>query len=333
MKDIRLGAVGTGAIVREFLTAVAGTEGIEARAVCSRSTQRGSALAAEFGIKTVYTDLDALLSDREIGAVYIASPNAFHFPQAKAALLAGKSVVLEKPFCTHLADAQELLALARERGLFLFEAYSPAYAPNFSILQRELPKIGQLRVVLANYSQYSRRYDSFLAGETPYVFDPAYGGGALMDINYYNLAMNVLLFGPPRAVAYHPNLQRGIDTSGVLVLDYEDFVSTSTGAKDTWGDNFFQIEGEKGYIRAKNGAAYLSAIRVVTKDADETFDEQEDARRLFYEVREMTRLMLGGTPKQAYMRMEPVLTAVSVAERAVAQGPAIPRCAQPNQGL
>ena len=132
------------------------------------------ALAKEYGGAAVYTDLDAFLADKTVNVVYVASPNSLHYSQVKAALRAGKHVICEKPFTPTLAQAQELVTLAQERGLMLVDAVPTTYLPNYELLQRELPKLGRVRLVLANYSQYSSRYDKFLAGEVPNVFNPAF---------------------------------------------------------------------------------------------------------------------------------------------------------------
>jgi predicted dehydrogenase len=125
------------------------------------------------------------------------------------------------------------------------------------------------------------------------VFDPTFAGGCLMDINYYNLYLNITLFGKPRRAEYTPNLwKNGIDTSGCLTLHYDDFVSTNVGAKDTWGVNFFQIEGEQGYIYISGGSNGLDTIRVVTKVTDETFNNQPSPDRWSYEAEALTRLLL-----------------------------------------
>lgn len=317
MEEIRLGTIGSGAIVHSILDNVRIIDGIRLAAVYSRSGEKGNALAAEYGAKKVYTDMDAFLADEEINFVYIASPNLLHYGQAKKALLAGKNVLCEKPFCTGKEQAEELAAIAREKRLFLVEAVPTAFLPNLERIKRELPRIGRVRLVMSNYSQYSSRYDRLLAGETPRVFDPNFGGGCLMDINFYNAYLNIALFGRPGEAVYYPNIHPGLaDTSGILVLRYDDFVSQCAGAKDTWGVNFFQIQGEQGYIYVKDGSNGLAQIRVVTKTDDETFNDQPNPDRLFYEVQGLTRLVLAEDYAAACRRLEVTLAVVETLEAA-----------------
>ena len=315
MKEIKLGTIGSGVIVHSILDNVQRTDGITLEAVYSRSEEKAAALAKEYGCQKTYTDMDAFLADESINLVYIATPNLLHFPQAKKALLAGKNVLLEKPFTTTYAHAQELASLAREKGLLLVEAAPTSFLPNFAILKNELPKIGNIKLVMSNYSQYSSRYNAVLRGEVPPVFDPAFGGGCLMDINFYNVLLNVLLFGAPKSATYHANRPAGLsDTSGIMVMEYDGFVSTNVGAKDTWGVNFFQIEGEKGYIYVENGSNGIQSVRTVTKTSDETQNLQSSTDRWFYEIQELTRLLLNNERESLDARLDTTLTTIQVIE-------------------
>lgn len=315
MKEIKLGTIGSGVIVHSILDNVQRTDGITLEAVYSRSADKAAALAKEYGCQKTYTDMDAFLADESINLVYIATPNLLHFPQAKKALLAGKNVLLEKPFTTTYAHAQELASLAREKGLLLVEAAPTSFLPNFAILKNELSKIGNIKLVMSNYSQYSSRYDAVLRGEVPPVFDPAFGGGCLMDINFYNVLLNVLLFGAPKSATYHANRPAGLsDTSGIMVMEYDGFVSTNVGAKDTWGVNFFQIEGENGYIYVENGSNGIQSVRTVTKTSDETQNLQSSTDRWFYEIQELTRLLLNNERESLDARLDTTLTTIQVIE-------------------
>ena len=285
MQEIRLGTIGSGTIVHSFLDNVAITPCIHLEAVYSRSLEKGTALARKYGATKVYTDLDALLSDSAINFVYIATPNLLHYEQAKKALLAGVNVILEKPFTANVTQAKELIQLARNRRLFLIDAVPTAFLPNLDILKKHLADIGNIKLVISNYSQYSSRYDQVLDGESPNIFNPQYAGGCLMDINFYNVYLNIALFGAPIESIYYPNIYPGLaDTSGSIILRYDGFVSQNAGAKDTWGVNFFQIEGEKGYIYIAGGANGIKSVRIVTKESDVTYNSQQNPDRWYYEV-------------------------------------------------
>lgn len=315
MEEIRLGTIGSGMIAHAILDNVEKTEGVTLKAVYSRREETGREMARRYGAENVYTDLDAFLADEQINCVYIASPNSLHYPQAKKALLADKHVILEKPFCPTVRQARELVELAKQRNLLLVDATPTAYLPNWEIARRELPKLGRLRMVMSNFSQYSNRYDKLLAGEVTNVFDRRFAGGCLMDINYYNIYMNVALFGKPREIHYYPNLHpNGIDTSGVAVLCYEDFVSQNAGTKDCWGVNFFQIEEEKGYLYLEAGNL-VHSVRLVTGAGEETFNLQPDPDCWSYEVQKVTSLLLAEDYETVYGGLDVMLDVIDTVER------------------
>ena len=317
MKEIRLGTIGSGMIVESVLDQVVKTEGICLTAVYSRSEGKAAALAEKYGAGEVYTDLEAFFREGDFNCVYIASPNSLHYPQTKQALLAGKHVWCEKPFCATAAQARELFALAEERDLMLAEAVPTAYYPNLQILRQQLPKIGRIRLVQGNYSQYSSRYDALREGRPlPNVFNPEFAGGCLVDINFYNIYLNVALFGKPERVQYYPNLHSGgVDTSGILILQYPDFVSQATGAKDCWNDNSFSIQGEDGFIQIP-GSNGLARIRVVTRISDEIFNIQPDPARLSYEVQKLTKIYLEEDHAALNSLKETTISVVEVLEQA-----------------
>ena len=315
MKEIRLGTIGSGAIVRSILDNVKLTEGIKLEAVYSRTEEKGRGLASDYGVDKVYTSLEALFADEDVNFIYVASPNNLHYPHTKAALQAGKNVICEKPFASTKEKAEEVVALAKEKNLLLVDATPTFFLPNLQILKDQLPKVGRIKLVMGNYSQYSSRYDNLLAGQVPNVFSPDYAGGCLMDINYYNVYLNVALFGKPERTVYIPNVYDNlVDTSGLLTMEYEDFVSSQAGAKDTWGVNYFQIEGEKGYIYIKDGSNGIAEVRVVTKNSDETFNLQPNPDRWFYEVQEMTKMILDGDQDKMEKGLETMLSVIEIIE-------------------
>ena len=317
MQTIRLGTIGSGFIVHNLLDNFCRLPGFRLEAVYSRSHETGAALAAQYGAEKVYTDLAQLLADPAVNCVYIASPNSLHYAHTKAALLAGKHVICEKPFCPTAAQAAELISLAKERALLLVDATPTAYLPNLRILKEQLPKIGRVRAVMGNYSQYSSRYDRLLAGEITNVFDPNFAGGCLMDINYYNLYLNIVLFGKPRQAEYAPNLwKNGIDTSGCLTLRYDDFVSTNVGAKDTWGMNFFQIEGEDGHIFSPGGVSSLEELRVVTKEGTEIIRTPHETDLWGWEVNALADMIGSGNTEPLREGLDTMLCVIDTIESA-----------------
>ena len=249
---MKLAIIGTGKIVHDALFAMAPLTQIQLGAVFARphSRDKGEALAAQYGIAEVYTDYDALLERADIDTVYIGLVNSAHYAYARRALEKGKHVILEKPFTGTLAEAEDLFRLAGAQGRYVFEAITVLHNEVIEKMRADLPKLGRIRMMLSNYSQYSSRYDRYLAGDVVPSFDPALQGGALRDINVYNIHYAAALFGAPLGTRYFPNIGfNGVDTSGTLVMTYDGFSAVCTAAKDSDSPCFVCVQGEKGWMR------------------------------------------------------------------------------------
>ncbi|MCG7385156.1 Gfo/Idh/MocA family oxidoreductase [Paenibacillus sp. ACRRY] len=282
---MNIATIGTGFIVDAILSAMNEVDGVNCTAIYSRKRETAEPLADKYGVQTIYTDLNELYTDPDVDFIYIASPNSMHYEQAYQALQHGKHVVCEKPFTSTALEAQTLIELAREKNLFLFEAISNIHLPNYNKVKEQLSNLGNIRFIQCNYSQYSSKYNQLLAGETPNVFNPEFSGGALMDINIYNLHFVMKMFGSPETVSYTANQHvNGIDTSGVVVLKYPEFIAECVGCKDTSSMNFVLIQGEKGYIQVVGGANGCQEIKVqIGQEPLESINVQAQSNWLYYE--------------------------------------------------
>ena len=266
---MKLGIIGTGKIIVDALYAMEPLSEISRNAIFARphSRDKGEELAKQYSIAEVYTDYDELLDKADIDTVYIGLINSVHYEYAKRALVKNKNVILEKPFAGTYDEAKELVDLAKTKNLFVFEAITVLHNDVITKMKENLPKLGQIRMMLANYSQYSSRYDKYLKGEVDHSFDPEYLGGALRDINVYNLHYAVELFGAPKKTQYFPNTGfNGIDVSGTMVLEYDGFSAVCTGAKDSDSPCFVQIQGEKGYMRIEGKPNVAPNLTIVITD-------------------------------------------------------------------
>ena len=309
-------AIGTGAITKSMLAEFAKSDVLRVSSIYSRKEETGKAMAAEFGLQRVYTDLDEMLSNPEIEMVYVASPNSIHYGQVKAALNAGKHVICEKPFAPTVAEADELIALAKEKGLFLFEAITTAHHPHYGYIKENLPKLGKLKVVNANFCQFSSRYPALLAGKPSPVLDHAYAGGALMDINLYNIHFIVGLFGAPKSVRYFANRhESGVDTSGVLLMEYDGFLCQCTGAKDCAGRNGVQIIGEDGYMEVTPSSSNCQTVELNLR-GQQSVSCHLPENPWYHEIQDLSRIVAAGDYDYCYKALEVTHNVVEVLEKA-----------------
>ena len=247
---MKLAILGTGKIVEEVLPVLKEINGIELSAILStpRSIEKAEKLAELYAISQASSDYDSILANPDVDTVYVALPNHLHYDYTKKALLAGKHVICEKPFTLTLAEFEDLAKIAEQKNRILLEAITNQYLGNFASIKANLAKLGDIKIVECNYSQYSSRYDAFKRGDIAPAFDPAKGGGALRDLNIYNIHLVVGLFGKPERVQYLANMERGVDTSGILIMDYGNFKAACIGAKDCSADIKSTIQGNKGSI-------------------------------------------------------------------------------------
>jgi len=282
---MRIATVGTSGITKNLIAAFLENKQ-EVVAVYSRNLEKGQKFADEVKVKKVYTDLETMFSQTDIDVIYLASPNSLHFTHAKLALEKGKNVIIEKPICSNANELKELIALAKAKNLFFFEAATVLHLPNYYEIANNLENLGQIRIVETNFSKYSSRYDNFLNGEKPNIFNPQFSAGALMDLNFYNIAFIVGLFGKAQDCHYFANVQQGIDTSGIAVLDYGDFKAVAISGKDSNGKSLMQIQGEEGNIFVDSRTSQVKNLALQIGDDLQIMDYQDVEDAYYYEIKE-----------------------------------------------
>lgn len=319
---MKLAILGTGFIVKEgALPALQAVPQIEVTAIFARSKSQSVAegLARQYNIPQVYTDYDQLLASEEIEFVYVGLTNSVHYEYAKKALLAGKHVIMEKPFASTVAEVEELVELALAKKRYMVEAVTLLHMPNYRAIKEALPSLGRICAVQANYSQYSSRYDRYLQGEVLPAFNPELSGGALYDINIYNLNFIIGLFGAPQEVEYLPKRGfNGIDTSGTLVMKYADFTAVSLGAKDSESPCFITVQGEKGWLRVIGAPNELKAFEINLHGSKATtrYELNQYSHRMVHEFQEFAEIYAQQNYAAVKAGLEQSLSVMKTAEQA-----------------
>lgn len=311
---MKLGIIGAGMIVKELLRATPYLKDIELEAIFGRKSSEGvmNELKDTYNIKNIFYDYEELLKC-DLDAVYIALPNNLHFEFAKKALESNKNVIIEKPMTSTYKEALILSDLARERKLFIFEAITNQYLPNYKKIKELLPTLGNIKIVQCNYSQYSSRYNSFKEGNVLPAFDPNFSGGALMDLNIYNIHYVVGLFGKPKNVEYYPNIERGIDTSGVLILDYDKFKCVCIGAKDCKAPIANNIQGDNGCIYQDTPANVCERFELLMNDGTSSvINENNYEHRMVNEFIEFRDIIKSNNLEKCYKMLDHSLIVTEV---------------------
>jgi predicted dehydrogenase len=245
-QTIRWGILGTGGIARGFAEGLKVLPDAKLQAVASRTQEKADRFAREVGAVRGYGDYAALVSDREIDAVYIATPHHRHKDDCLLCLDAGKPVLCEKPFTVDAAEAREVMTRAREKGVFCMEAMWMRFMPLILEAREQIKRgaIGEPRALLADFG-YPTPYDP----ESRF-FNRELGGGALLDRGVYGISLAYFLFGRPSGVSGAAGMApTGVDEQSVYTLTYPDGkiaqVYSSLGVRST---NAATIMGTQGRL-------------------------------------------------------------------------------------
>lgn len=245
----KVGIIGAGAIAKTMATTLAAMEGYECSAVASRSKEKADKFAERFGISKAYGSYEELVNDPEIELVYIATPHSHHFQHAKLCIEHNKPVLCEKSFTANAREAEDLIRLAEERGVFITEAIWTRYMP-LSLQIIELVRkgtIGHPYTVSANLS--------YPIADKVRIQRPELAGGALLDIGVYVLNFVAMIYGDDikRTVSSCTKTEYGVDDQMSVTQFFSDNrVAVLYSSIYSCSDRKGIISGDKGFIIVEN---------------------------------------------------------------------------------
>ena len=261
--SVRWGILGTGRIARAFANALKDTPDAVLAGVGSRALPGAQAFAAEFG-GTAYGSYEELVGAQDIDLVYIGTPHPMHADNVRIALEAGKGVLCEKAFTVNRREAEELVALARAKNLFLMEAMWSRYLPGLAEVRRIVAsgEIGKVTQVIADLG--------FTAAFGPEhrLFNPVLGGGALLDIGIYPLSIAVALLGPVESVVAQADIgPTGTDEQTSFVLKHRGGgLSSCSCSLRAHLPSELTIAGAAGHVRMNTKFHHAQTVTVTRAD-------------------------------------------------------------------
>ncbi len=241
----RWGILATGKIARTFATDLALVPDAELVAVGSRSIGAAESFAATYG-GTAYGSYDELVADPDVDVVYVASPHSLHLEHARLAMAAGKHVLCEKPMTLSVSDAEEMVALAAHHDRFLMEAMWTACHPVVRAV------VDGVRSGRFGRPRHLHAELGFVVDADPgdRMFDPALGGGALLDMGVYPLTMAHLLLGEAESLTATADLsERGIDLDVAVSGRYPGgALATMTASMTSWSSRAASLATDLGRL-------------------------------------------------------------------------------------
>ena len=214
----RWGVIGTGGIAAKFVTDLGLLPDTEVVAVGSRSQDSADAFADEFDIARRHPSYQSLVDDPDVDVVYVSTPHPGHFPAAMLAIQAGKAVLCEKPFTLNATEAADLIAAARQHGVFLMEAMWTRFLPHVVRIRELLAEgsLGEIRTVLADHGAFFPHVPQHR------LFNPELGGGALLDLGVYPVSFASMVLGSPaRVTAVSAPATTGVDAQTSMLLEHD----------------------------------------------------------------------------------------------------------------
>lgn len=300
---IRWGIVGAGQIARKMADAIEFSSGAELHAIGSRTLESANAFARDYGAKRAYGSYEELYQDPDVDVVYVATPHPMHAENTLAALEAGKAVLCEKPLAMNAAEAEAMVASARAKGLFLMEAMWTRFLPAIVDVKRRVVagEIGDLRMLHADFGFRTE----FMPEHR--LFNPALGGGALLDVGIYPVSLAHHLLGVPSRIhaeaAFGPT---GTDEQTAVLLGYPDGqLATLTCAARTRTAHEAILCGADGLIRIRadwwSGSSFIFDRPNGTK---ETVELSTHPNGFLYEVEETVKCLREGKTESSVMSLD-----------------------------
>ena len=292
MQNIRWGILGPGRISQTFAADLRLATGAETVAVGSRDLDRAARFADKFGFRNVYGDYRSLAEDPEVDAIYIGTPHTFHAEHAILCLNHGKHVLCEKSLAINELQAARMSEVAEQKGLLLMEAMWTRFLPAVVKIRELLAagEIGEARMLTTDFG-FRAKFDA-----ASRLFDPALGGGTLLDLGVYPVSLASMLFGEPAAIGGMASLGRtGVDEEAAITLYHrggELAVAATSFRVDTPRDAV--ILGTEGSIRMHCPWWGASRLTVRRGDREEVLEFPHRGNGLVYEAEEFMNLIRSG---------------------------------------
>jgi predicted dehydrogenase len=308
---VRWGILSTGKIARAFANALKDTPGAVLAAVASRDPATAQAFASEFGAGAAYGSYQQLADAQDVDLIYIGTPHPMHFQNALMALHAGKGVLCEKPFTMNLREAEQVVALARSKGLFLMEAMWTRYLPALAEVRRVIAsgEIGPVHQVVADFGFKAN------VGPEHRVFNPSLGGGALLDLGIYPLSIAAALLGPVESVRAEAQLgATGVDVQTGFTLRHRGGgMSVCCCSLQARTPCELTVSGERGHVRMNTMFHRAQSVTVVLEDGtSRTVDTPFIGNGYVHEVIEAQRCFAAGLVESPGMTHDETLALMGV---------------------
>lgn len=248
MQPFRWLVIGTGRIANTVMREITRTGRHQVTAVYSRTRSRAERFASRYGAE-VFDDVRSALRSGKADGVYIATPHSVHYEYLIACIEEGMPVLCEKSFTVNAEQAERVLSLAEEKGVYVTEAMWTRFNPVVKRIRTwvESGKIGAVKDVFANFCLPVDIAKPFISTR---VYKAKYAGGALLDLGVYPVAYAQMLLGSPNSSTCLMRLQNGVDYDDKILLVYDNAIAHLHSSFDGFKTYKSMIRGTNGYIKS-----------------------------------------------------------------------------------
>ncbi len=304
MKEtIQWGIIGPGHIAEKFASDLQHVDGSELYAVASRDHGRAKDFAERYHAKMAYGSYSEIVKDKNVDIVYIATPHPAHCENTMLCLNHGKAVLCEKPFAMNLQEANKMVEASRRNRVFLMEAMWSRFNPVLSKVG-EIVRSGELGKVLQLRADFG-----FHAPHNPEsrVFNPALGGGSLLDVGIYPIFLSHFLLGTPVQIQAEAVLnEQGTDNSCGMVMRYDH------GALSLLSSSVVVTTEQTAFISCENGSIEIpehwhragKAIIRVSGQPDRIINTGFEGWGYQFEAMEAARCLRAGVSESEFLSLD-----------------------------
>lgn len=301
-RNIRWGIIGLGKIAHKFAQDLLTVEDAELYAVASRTQEKANEFSKLYQAEKAYASYDDLAKDKNIDAVYIATPHVFHKENSMLCLKNGIAVLCEKPFAMNKKEVNEMIECAIANKVLLMEALWTYFLPHYryvlDIVQNK--KYGEIKSLKADFG-FNPEYD-----KTNRVIKKSLGGGSLLDIGIYPIFAALSLMGlPQNIIAKATFFENEVDSSCNMVFQYKNNIDAhliSTLLEETPTQAI--IECENGKIRINSRFHGPSNLTIISNDSEETIDFGYKTIGYNYEIIHFNQLLKQGKTESDIMSFD-----------------------------
>lgn len=305
MKKINWGIIGLGKIANKFATALASVENAELYAVASRDREKAVVFSEMHNSTKAYGVYEQLMEDENVDVIYIATPHSLHHDITLQCIEHGKAVLCEKPFAMNLQEAEEMVNLARSKGIFLMEALWTKFLPHYQFIINVINsgKYGKVKSIKADFG-FEAEFD-----RNKRLFNKSLGGGSLLDIGIYPIFLAYSILGKPERIeACAEFTETDVDLECDMKFLYpgqvEAHLHSSLKEKTP---TIAKIELEKAVIRLNTRFHEPTSVSIIADGEEKTKDFDVETNGYDFEATHVTQMLLEGKKESPVMSLDHTL--------------------------